>query len=152
IGRTFIQPAQFARDMEVKIKLNPIRDVLQGKRVVLVDDSIVRGTTCKKIIRILRQAGAKEVHFRISSPPIRCPCFFGIDTPVQKELIASSHSVEEIRRIIGANSLGYLSLQGLLSCVERPQDYCTACFSGNYPLEVHPQTKYIFEVKKTAEV
>ena len=152
IGRTFIQPAQFARDMEVKIKLNPIRDVLQGKKVVLVDDSIVRGTTCKKIIRILRQGGAKEVHFRISSPPIRCPCFFGIDTPVQKELIASSHSVEEIRRIIGANSLGYLSLQGLLSCVERPQDYCTACFSGNYPLEVHPQTKYIFEVKKTAEV
>ncbi|MEE9191601.1 MAG: amidophosphoribosyltransferase [Candidatus Aerophobetes bacterium] len=152
IGRTFIQPAQFARDMEVKIKLNPIKDVLQGKRVVLVDDSIVRGTTCKKIIRILRQGGAKEVHFRISSPPIRCPCFFGIDTPVQKELIASSHSVEEIRRIIGANSLGYLSLQGLLSCVERPQDYCTACFSGNYPLEVHPQTKYISEVKKTAEV
>lgn len=152
IGRTFIQPAQFARDMEVKIKLNPIRDVLQGKRVILVDDSIVRGTTCKKIIRILRQGGAKEVHFRISSPPIRCPCFFGIDTPVQKELIASSHSVEQIRRIIGANSLGYLSLEGLLSCVEKPQDYCTACFSGNYPLKVHPQTKYIFEVKKTAKV
>ena len=152
IGRTFIQPAQFARDMEVKIKLNPIRDVLQGKRVVLVDDSIVRGTTCKKIIRILRQGGAKEVHFRISSPPIRYPCFFGIDTPVQKELIASSHSVDQIRRIIGANSLGYLSLEGLLSCVERPQDYCTACFSGNYPLEVRPQTRYIFEVKKTAEV
>ena len=152
IGRTFIQPAQFTRNMEVKIKLNPIRDVLQGKRVVLVDDSIVRGTTCKKIIRILREGGAKEVHFRISSPPIRYPCFFGIDTPVQKELIASSHSVEEIRGIIGANSLGYISLEGLLSCVKRPQDYCTACFSGNYPLKVHPRTRYIFEVKKTLQV
>ena len=152
IGRTFIQPAQFARDMEVKIKLNPIRDALQGKRVVLVDDSIVRGTTCKKIIRILREGGAKEVHFRISSPPIRYPCFFGIDTPVQKELIASSRSVEEIRITIGANSLGYLSLEGLLSCVTRPQDYCTACFSGKYPLKVRPQTRYIFEVKKTAKI
>ena len=152
IGRTFIQPVQFARDVEVKIKLNPIKDVLQGKRVVLVDDSIVRGTTCKKIIRILREGGAKEVHFRISSPPIRYPCFFGIDTPVQKELIASSHSVEKIRRSIGANSLGYLSLEGLLSCVRRPQDYCTACFSGNYPLKVHSQREYIFEIKKTLQV
>jgi len=145
IGRTFIEPVKFLRDMEVKIKLNPVKDVLKGKRVVLVDDSIVRGTTCRKIIRLLREAGAKEVHFRISSPPIKFPCFFGIDTPIQRELIASTHTVEEIRQIIGADSLGYLSLEGLLSCVKNPQSYCTACFNGDYSLEVHPQTKYIFE-------
>lgn len=148
IGRTFIQPIQFIRDIEVKIKLNPIRDVLQGKKIVLVDDSIVRGTTSKKIIRLLRKGGAKEVHFRISSPPIKFPCFFGIDTPVQRELIASSHSVEEIRQKLGADTLGYLSLEGLLSCVKNPKNYCTACFSGNYPLEVRPRTKYIFETKR----
>lgn len=145
VGRTFIQPFQFARDMEVRIKLNPIKEVLNGKRVVLVDDSIVRGTTSKKIIGLLREGGAREIHFRISSPPIRFPCFFGIDTPVQKELIASTHTVEEIRKKVGANSLGYLSLKGLLSCVKNPQNYCTACFTGKYPLKVTPQTKYIFE-------
>ncbi|MEA1963849.1 MAG: amidophosphoribosyltransferase, partial [Candidatus Aerophobetes bacterium] len=148
IGRTFIQPLQFIRDMEVKIKLNPMRDVLKDKRVVLVDDSIVRGTTSKKIIRLLREGGAREVHFRISSPPIKFPCFFGIDTPVQRELIASSHTVDEIKEELGANSLGYLSLKGLLSCVENKENYCTACFTGDYPLEVYPQTKYIFETRK----
>lgn len=145
VGRTFIQPLQFLRDMEVRIKLNPIREVLAGKKVILVDDSIVRGTTSRKIIRLLREGGAKEVHFRISSPPIKFPCFFGIDTPVQRELIASTHSVEKIREKVGADSLGYLSLEGLLSCVKNPRDYCTACFAGNYPLGVEPQTKYIFE-------
>jgi len=151
IGRTFIQPLQFVRDMEVKIKLNPMKDVLKGKRVVLVDDSIVRGTTSKKIIRLLREGGASEVHFRISSPPIKFPCFFGIDTPVQRELIASSRTVEEIKEELGADSLGYLSLKGLLSCVKNKENYCTACFTGDYPLEVHPQTKYIFETKNILE-
>lgn len=150
IGRTFIQPIQFLRDMEVRIKLNPIRDVLKGKRIVLVDDSIVRGTTSRKIIRLLREGGAREVHFRISSPPIKFPCFFGIDTPVQKELIAAAHSVKEIREKLEAESLGYLSLEGLLSCVKNPQNYCTACFNGDYPLKVHPQTKYIFETRRIA--
>jgi len=148
IGRTFIEPLQFMRDMEVRIKLNPIKGVLKGKRIVLIDDSIVRGTTSKKIIRLLREGGAKEVHFRIGSPPIKFPCFFGIDTPVQKELIASSHNIEEIGKKIGADTLGYLSLEGLLSCVNKPKNYCTACFNGGYPLKVHPQTKYIFETKK----
>lgn len=147
VGRTFIQPLQFIRDMEVRIKLNPIKGVLDGKRVVLVDDSIVRGTTSRKIISLLREAGAKEIHFRISSPPIKFPCFFGIDTPVKKELIASTHTVEQIREKVGANSLGYLSLEGLLSCVKNPENFCTACFTGKYPLKVKPQTKYIFEKK-----
>ena len=133
--------------MEVRIKLNPIKGVLDGKRVVLVDDSIVRGTTSRKIISLLRKAGAKEIHFRISSPPIKFPCFFGIDTPVKKELIASTHTVEQIREKVGANSLGYLSLEGLLSCVKNPENFCTACFTGKYPLKVKPQTKYIFEKK-----
>jgi len=136
IGRTFIQPVQFIRDMSVKIKLNPVREVLKGKRIVLVDDSIVRGTTCRKIIRMLREGGAKEVHFRISSPPIKFPCYFGIDTPRKEELIASSHTVEEIRDKIEADSLGYISLEGLLSAVKNPEDYCTACFTGNYPLPI----------------
>lgn len=148
VGRTFIQPAQFIRDMEVKIKLNPIKEVLKGKKIVLVDDSIVRGTTSKKIIDLLREAGAKEIHFRISSPPIKYPCFFGIDTPVKKELIASTCTVEQIRQKVGADSLGYLSLEGLLSCVKKPENYCTACFTGKYPLKVKPQTKYIFEKKE----
>jgi len=151
VGRTFIQPLQFVRDMEVKIKLNPIREVLRNKKVVLVDDSIVRGTTSKKIIGLLREGGAKEIHFRISSPPIKFPCFFGIDTPVQKELIAATCGIEEIRDKVGADSLGYLSLKGLLSCVKNPQDFCTACFTGKYPLKVQPQTKYVFETKKKKE-
>jgi len=151
VGRTFIQPLQFIRDMEVRIKLNPIKEVLKGKRVVLVDDSIVRGTTSKKIIGILREAGVKEIHFRISSPPIRFPCFFGIDTPVRKELIASTHSVEQIKEKVGADSLGYLSLEGLLSCVKNPDNFCTACFNGKYSLKVKPQTKYIFEKRGASQ-
>lgn len=145
VGRTFIQPLQFVRDMEVRIKLNPIKEVLKGKKIVLVDDSIVRGTTSKKIIGLLREAGAKEIHFRISSPPIQFPCFFGIDTPVRRELIASTCSASEIKDQVGATSLGYLSREGMLSCVEKPGNYCSACFTGKYPLKVKPQTKYIFE-------
>ncbi len=147
VGRTFIEPLQFVRDMEVRIKLNPIREVLKGKRIVLTDDSIVRGTTSRKIIGLLREGGAKEIHFRINSPSIKFSCFFGIDTPVQKELIASACSVEKIRKRIGADSLGYLSLKGMLSCVKNPEDYCTACFTGKYPLKVPSQTKYIFETR-----
>jgi len=148
VGRTFIEPLQFVRDMEVRIKLNPIREILKGKRIVLAEDSIVRGTTSRKIIGLLREGGAKEIHFRINSPPIKFPCFFGIDTPVQKELIASTCSVEEIRKKIGADSLGYLSLKGMLSCVKNPENYCTACFTGKYPLKVRSQTKYIFETRE----
>ena len=148
IGRTFIRPAQSTRDIEVRIKLNPIRESLRGKRVILVDDSIVRGTTSRKIIGLLREGGAREVHFRISSPPIKYPCFFGIDTPIRRKLIASTHTVEEIREKLGADSLGYLSLKGLLNCVKNSQNYCTACFTGKYPLEVRDRTKYVFETKR----
>jgi len=148
IGRTFIQPGQSTRDMEVRIKLNPIRETLEKKRVVLVDDSIVRGTTSRKIIGLLREGGAREVHFRISSPPIKYPCFFGIDTPVRRELVASAHTVEETREKLGADSLGYLSLPGLLGCLRNPENYCTACFTGKYPLKVQPRTKYVFEVRR----
>ncbi len=151
VGRTFIQPLQFIRDMGVKIKLNPIKKVLKDKKIVLVDDSIVRGTTSKKILGLLREAGAKEIHFRISSPPIKYPCFFGIDTPVRRELIASISTLDEIRKKVGADSLGYLTLKGLLSCVKKPEDFCTACFTGKYPLKVKPTTKYVFEKKESSK-
>lgn len=137
IGRTFIQPSQEIRDFQVKVKFNPISAVLKGKRIVVVDDSIVRGTTSQKRIRSLREAGAKEVHLRISCPPIRHPCFFGIDFPNPKKLIAFKKTVEEIGEFIGVDSLGYLSLDGMLSCVTIPQNYCTACFSGQYPIPVN---------------
>ncbi len=138
IGRTFIEPQQQIRHFGVKIKLNAVRDVLEGKRVVVIDDSIVRGTTARKIIKMLRRAGAREIHFRISSPPTLYPCFYGIDTPNRSELIASSHSTEEIRQYVTADSLGYLSLDGLHRAVH-PEgrgdgDYCDACFSGDYPV------------------
>lgn len=136
VGRTFIEPKQSIRHFGVKIKLNPIRDVLHGKKVIVVDDSIVRGTTSKKIVKMLFESGgAKEVHMKISSPPTIGPCFYGIDTPTRQELIASTHLVEEIRKYITATSLQYLSLNGLLSAVECPEDYCTACFDRNYPIE-----------------
>jgi amidophosphoribosyltransferase len=136
IGRTFIEPKQNIRHFGVKIKLNPVRNLLEGKRVVVVDDSIVRGTTSKKIVKMLREGGgAKEVHVRISSPPCVGPCFYGIDTSTRQELIASSHSVEEIRKYITADSLFYISLEGLLEIVPNPGDYCTACFDNNYPIE-----------------
>lgn len=133
VGRTFIHPSQATRDKGVLIKFNPVRGVLNGKRIVVVDDSIVRGTTSMKLVNMLRQTGVREVHFRVSAPPLTHPCFYGIDIPTREELIASSHSVEEIRHFIGADTLGYLSLEGLLKAVpNRADDYCTACFSGEY--------------------
>ncbi|RUM43431.1 MAG: amidophosphoribosyltransferase [Desulfurobacterium sp.] len=140
VGRTFIKPEQRMRDIGVKVKLNPIPELLKGKRIVVVDDSIVRGTTSRKIIRMLREAGAREVHMRISSPPTKWPCYFGIDTPTKDQLIASSYSVEEICRFIEADSLGYLSLEGMIKATGgRPEDFCTACFDGRYPVDV-PET------------
>lgn len=137
VGRTFIEPRQSIRNFGVKVKLNPVRSVIEGRRVVLIDDSIVRGTTSRKIVAMVRQAGAKEIHFRVSSPPTTGPCHYGIDTPSRDELIASTHTVEEIAEYIGADSLGYLSHDGLLSSVEEDRDrYCTACFSGNYPIRL----------------
>jgi amidophosphoribosyltransferase len=138
VGRTFIQPRQGQRSVGVKIKLNPVRHLIEGRRVVLIDDSIVRGTTSRKIVHMVREAGAREVHMRISSPPTTGPCYYGIDTPLKSELIASSHSVEEIRRFIEADSLAYLSHEGLLRAVgdEAGRRHCTACFSGRYPVAV----------------
>ncbi len=134
IGRTFIQPLQHIRDFGVKVKLNPIKKLLEDKRIIVVDDSIVRGTTSKARIRKLYDAGAKEVHMRISCPPIKYPCFYGIDFPTRKELIAATHSIEEIRKFLGVTTLGYLSIEGMLSCVSCPRHYCTACFTGDYPV------------------
>ncbi len=133
-GRTFIQPSQGMRHRGVTIKLNPLREVVAGKRLVVVDDSIVRGTTTKRIVELLRKAGAAAVHVRISAPPIYHPCFYGIDTSIETELIASSHTEEEIREFIGADSLGYLSIRGVLAALDLPYDrFCFACFDGNYP-------------------
>ena len=135
VGRTFIEPEQRIRHFGVKIKLNPVKGLLDGKRIVTIDDSIVRATTSRKIIKMFRNAGAKETHMRISCPPITDPCFFGIDTPKRTELIASSHKVEEIRKFIGANSLNYLSIDGLKKCVrEEEENFCYACFTGDYPI------------------
>ncbi|RME66652.1 MAG: amidophosphoribosyltransferase, partial [Nitrospirae bacterium] len=135
VGRTFIEPKQSIRHFGVKIKLNPVRSLLQGKRVVVVDDSIVRGTTSKKIVKMIRElGGANEVHMRISSPQTVGPCFYGIDTPTRRELIASSHLVEEIRKYITADSLAYLSLEGLRASVPEPENYCYACFTNEYPI------------------
>jgi amidophosphoribosyltransferase len=137
VGRTFIEPEQSIRHFGVKVKLNPAKDFFRGKRVVVVDDSIVRGTTSRKILNMLRQAGAKEIHQRISSPPTVGPCFYGIDTPTREELIAFSYSVEQIRDFIGADSLGYLSVEGMRRAVkEEDREFCTACFTNEYPVEV----------------
>jgi len=135
VGRTFIEPQQSVRDFGVKLKINPVRSLLAGKRVVLIDDSIVRGTTSRKIVRMVRSAGAKEVHLRISCPPTISPCFYGVDTPSKKELIGANKSVEEIREFIGADSLAYLSLPGLKkACGDGERtSYCTACYTGVYP-------------------
>ncbi|MFQ5932774.1 MAG: amidophosphoribosyltransferase, partial [Nitrospiraceae bacterium] len=135
VGRTFIEPQRSIRHFGVKVKLNAVREVLEGKRIVVVDDSIVRGTTSRKIVFMLRSAGAREVHMRISSPPTNWPCYYGIDTPTRRELIASSHSVEEIQRYIGADSLAYLSLKGLLAAVGKDNGYCAACWTGRYPVD-----------------
>jgi len=133
-GRTFIQPSQTMRQRGVTIKLNPLREVVRGKRLTVVDDSIVRGTTTKQIVSLLRKAGAEEVHVRISAPPIYHPCFYGIDTQIETELIAATHSVEEIQSFIGADSLGYLSIRGVLEALELPYErFCFACFDGRYP-------------------
>lgn len=137
IGRTFIQPSQLIRDFKVKVKLNPIRDLLKGKRIVVVEDSIVRGTTSRSRVRELRKAGAAEIHMRVSCPPLVSPCFYGIDFPTKRELIASSHSVEEIRQFIGVDSLKYLSLDGMLGAMMIPkEEFCTACFTGDYPTKI----------------
>jgi len=132
VGRTFIAPQQVKRDFGVNLKFNPVRRILEGKRVVVVDDSIVRGTTSRSLVAMLRAAGAREIHMRVSSPPIGWSCYYGIDTPNRKELIASSHTVDEIRRYLHVDSLGYLSMEGLRSCVSRPDDHCYACFDGKY--------------------
>ncbi|MEM1202406.1 MAG: amidophosphoribosyltransferase [Acidobacteriota bacterium] len=138
VGRTFIQPQQEIRDFGVRVKLNPVRGLIEGRRVVLVDDSIVRGTTSRKIVRMVRQAGAAEVHLRISSPPTRWPCHYGIDTPRRKELIAANHDVEGIRDYIEADSLGYLSVDGILSSLGgEATSYCTACWTGDYRVAVN---------------
>ena len=138
VGRTFIEPEQRVRDFGVKLKLNPVRHVLEGKRVVLIDDSIVRGTTSKKIVRMVRDAGAKEVHIRISCPPTISPCFYGVDTPSRNQLIAANKSVEEIREYIKADSLAYLSLEGLRKAAGENDEpfYCTACYTGKYPTTI----------------
>jgi amidophosphoribosyltransferase len=146
VGRTFISPAQKVRDMSVRIKFNPVRELLEGKRVVVVDDSIVRGTTMRKLVKLLRNAGAREVHLRIASPPVTSPCFYGIDTPRRKELIASSHTVPEIATYLRVDSLHYLSLAGLLEATGEGHRYCTACFTGQYPVPFDEETtKDIFD-------
>ena len=147
IGRTFIQPAQFIRDFRVKVKLNPIRATLKNKRIVVIEDSIVRGTTSKIRVKTLREAGAREVHMRVSCPPLRFPCFYGIDFPTKKELIADKHSVNWIRDFINLDSLGYLSLEGMLKSMLLPKgEFCTACFSGEYPIKQGGRmSKRIFE-------
>ncbi len=146
VGRTFIQPSQSLREQGVKMKLSAVRGVVEGKRVVMVDDSIVRGTTSKRIVTMLKEAGAKEVHVLISSPPIKNPCFYGIDTSTTSELIASENSVEEIRQLIGADSLTFLSVEGTVEGIGRSFDgdthgACMACFTGNYPTEIYEETR-----------
>jgi amidophosphoribosyltransferase len=137
VGRTFIEPSQAIRDFGVKLKLNPVRHQLEGKRVILVDDSIVRGTTSRKIVRMVRNAGAREVHLRISCPPTISPCFYGVDTPCKSELIAANQSIEEIRQFVEADSLAYLSLDSLRNAVSDTKgEYCYACYTGDYPTEL----------------
>ncbi|MCL6472933.1 MAG: amidophosphoribosyltransferase [Firmicutes bacterium] len=152
IGRTFIQPTQTIRQTGIRLKLNPLCEVIKGKKIVVVDDSIVRGNTSKKIIEILKEAGAREVHMRISSPPVKWPCFYGIDTAEQEQLIAANNKVEAIREYIGADSLGYLSIRGLVKSTKAKRDnFCLACFDGSYPIEVPEDlkiTKLMLEEEK----
>ncbi len=146
VGRTFIQPNQSLRDGTVRLKFNTVDGVLKGKRVAVVDDSIVRGSTMKKLVAMLHKAGAKEVHLRIASPPVKFPCFYGIDMPSRSELIASSAAVEEIRRYLGVDSLEYLTIEDLRSAVSDPDNFCNACFSGEYPVPLAPDlNKSVFE-------
>ena len=147
VGRTFIQPSQTLRDRGVKLKLNPLPDSIRGKRLVVVDDSIVRGTTTKQIVAALREAGATEVHIRITCPPVKWPCFYGIDMPTRQELIGADLSVEEIRAYVGADSLGYLSQAGMIEATERPaSEFCAACFDGDYPIPIPEHAgKFVLE-------
>jgi amidophosphoribosyltransferase len=137
VGRTFIEPQDSIRHFGVRLKLSPVRAVVDGKRVVVVDDSLVRGTTSRKIVKMLRAAGAREVHLRISAPPTTHPCYYGIDTPTRSELIASSHQIDEIARYVTCDSLAYLSHEGMMAAVgsdARGSGYCSACFTGDYPV------------------
>jgi amidophosphoribosyltransferase len=145
VGRTFIQPQQSIRHFGVKVKLNPVRSILEGQRVILVDDSIVRGTTSRKIVRMVRAAGAREVHVRISCPPTISPCFYGVDTPRKNELIAATHTIDEIREFLEADSVAYLSLEGLMSAVGPERNsYCSSCYTGRYPVEFpRDETTYL---------
>jgi len=147
VGRTFIKPDQKTRELAVRLKLNPLKLNLKDKRIVLIDDSIVRGTTSKRIVSMLKDAGATEVHVRVSSPPVKHSCFFGIDTPEQKKLVGAQFTVEEIREMIGADSLGYISVEGLYESIGMsPDSLCKACFDGNYPMEVPKKAdKFLFE-------
>lgn len=150
IGRTFISPGQKSRTNQVRIKLNPITNVIKGKRVVMIDDSIVRGTTCARIVKLLRNAGAKEIHMRVSAPPFLNPCYYGTDIDSRDNLIACHHTVDEIAEIIGVDSLGYLSVDNVkkIACGDLGKGYCTACFDGDYPTEVPTEThKSKFECK-----
>jgi len=144
VGRTFIQPSQTLREQGVKMKLSPVRGVVEGKRVVMVDDSIVRGTTSRRIVTMLKDAGATEVHVVITSPPIKNPCFYGIDTSTKEELIASDKSIEEMRQLIGADTLTFISVEGMIEAIgkngEGTNGYCLGCFTGNYPTEIYPDT------------
>ena len=132
VGRTFIKPSQSDRDFGARLKYNPVREVVDGKRIVVVDDSLVRGTTGRSLVKFIREAGAREVHFRIASPPVRYPCFYGIDMPNREELIGARLTIDETRDALGVNSLGYLSMEGMREAVSEGGPYCDACFSGNY--------------------
>jgi len=153
VGRTFIEPDQRIRDLGVKLKFNPLPQMLDGQRVVVIDDSIVRGTTTPQVVRLMKRAGAKEVHMRICAPPIRYPCFFGVDMATRWELIAAQKSIPEIRDFIGADSLGYLSIDGLIKAVALPRDiFCLACFTGDYPIPVQLEMdKLALETSKSAD-
>jgi amidophosphoribosyltransferase len=154
VGRTFIEPRSQIRHFGVKIKLNPVRDLIEGRRVVLIDDSIVRGTTSQKLVKMMRDAGAREIHMRISCPPTIAPCYYGVDTPNREELIAAHKSVEEIRQFLGADSLGYLSHKGLLDAVGDPgqERHCTACYTGKYPTKVGELTNIEVRISPTNAV
>lgn len=150
VGRTFIQPSQELREQGVKMKLSAVRGIVEGKRVVMVDDSIVRGTTSRRIVKMLKEAGAKEVHVRIASPPIKNPCYYGIDTSTSGELIAANNTVKEIEEQIGADSLYYLTVEGLNDAIYQGEESlnhggCAACFTGNYPTEIYPNTALPYE-------
>lgn len=150
VGRTFIHPAQEARDISVRIKFNPVKGVLKGKSIVVVDDSIVRGTTMKKIISLIKTAEPSEIHLRVSSPPIVCPCFYGIDMPTREELIRSQKTVDEIRDYLGVDTLGYLSIDGMLRGMPEQdrKHFCTACFSGDYPIAINSAAKHAMEYNR----